>query len=310
MIKEIFYNVEKHEDNVTVENFLRFRGYSRAMILTLKKIPDGLTVDGKLVFTIHRLHKGQTLRVKLVEMEKPSNICPADCNIKIVYEDEDIFVVDKPYDMAVHPSKGNQDPSLANAIAKIYKQRDEIFVFRCIGRLDRDTSGLVVLAKHALSAAILSKKGAITRTYLAVTNGVLDDSGIIEQPIAKSETSLMIREVREDGDYAKTKYITVHKNENFSIAAVKIYTGRTHQIRVHMKHIGHTLVGDTLYNASDSSHIRHLLHAARITVIHPLSGEVLTFSSDIPQDMRDFIGEDVSEKLDTMKITDLFENNI
>ena len=209
--------------------------------------------------------------------------------LKILYEDEDILVINKPADMPVHPSAGNYENTLANGIAWYFAEKGEDFVYRCINRLDRDTTGALILAKNPLSAAILSvqmRNRQICRTYLALVDGVLPESGNVDAPIARMDGSVITREVNfQNGESAVTHYECLAVGKDYSLAELHLETGRTHQIRVHMNYIGHPLPGDFLYNP-DYSHIsRQALHSHHLRFRHPITGEEMHFTAPVPEDM-------------------------
>ena len=291
VMRIVEYRVEPADDGSTVERFLRRRGVSRRVRVDLKNDPEGLTVAGVPIRTIDRLHTGDLLRLCLRETERSDIVAQAGLPLTVVYEDEDLFVLDKPADMAVHPSPGNRENTVANALAGLCAARGEPFVFRAIGRLDKNTSGLLVAAKNALAAGILTQAAAekrLFREYLAVCTGELPACGVIDAPIGRKDGTALGREVRPDGERAVTHFERLCVRDGFSLARIWLETGRTHQIRVHMQHIGHPLPGDFLYHPDFSRIGRHALHAARLTVPQPVTGEILRFSSPLPADMRLF----------------------
>lgn len=190
--------------------------------------------------------------------------------------------------MPVHPSAGNYENTLANGIAWYFAEKGEDFVYRCINRLDRDTTGALILAKNPLSAAILSvqmKKRQIRRTYLALVDGLLPDAGTINAPIARMEGSVITREVNfETGESAITHYERLAAGKEYSLAELHLETGRTHQIRVHMKYIGHPLPGDYLYNPDYRRINRQPLHSYQLEFTHPITGKVMLFIAPLPID--------------------------
>lgn len=290
-MRMVQYRVPEQAEGTSVERFLRRMGVSHRVLVDLKNDPDGLTVAGAHIRTIDRLHAGDVLRLCLRETERSDTIPQADLPLRVVYEDEDLFVIDKPAGMAVHPSPQNRENTVANALAYRYAQAGEAFVFRAIGRLDKNTSGLLVTAKNVLSACILTKAAAekrLFREYLAVCTGELPERGAIDAPIGRVDGSVIAREVRTDGERAVTYFERLWYEAGYSLARVRLETGRTHQIRVHMKHIGHPLPGDFLYHPDFSRIDRHALHAAFLTVPQPITGEILRFSSPLPADMRAF----------------------
>ena len=204
-------------------------------------------------------------------------------------EDEDILVLNKPADMPVHPSIGNYTNTLANAAAFYFQQKNELCPFRCINRLDRDTSGSLILAKNALSAAILSaqmRNREIRRTYLAVVCGVTPPSGTVSAPIGRVSDSVIQRQVDpEHGESAVTHYERLAVRNDHSLLEIHLETGRTHQIRVHMGYIGHPLPADYLYHPVYDHFKRQPLHSFRLNFRHPLTGKNLCFTAPVPKDM-------------------------
>ncbi|MCD7883774.1 MAG: RluA family pseudouridine synthase [Lachnospiraceae bacterium] len=294
----------------TVEHFLRAKGCSHHVLMQLKRTDGGILRNGEPVFTNRPLLPGDTLSIRIAEAADSKSIKPVSLPLAIVYEDEDLLVVDKPSDMPVHPSMGNYENTLANAVMYYYASRGIPFTFRCVTRLDRDTTGLVLIAKNMLSSAILSDMSAkrqIHREYLAVTEGELPENGTVDAPIARAEGSPLLRCVNfEKGERAVTHYqrLGVFTGSRklsipeasalpdvFSLASVTLGTGRTHQIRVHMNYIGHPLPGDFLYNPDTVCPLapRQMLHSHRLSFAHPITGEMLSFESKLPQDMRQLL---------------------
>ena len=227
----------------TVGEYLKKKGYSRQIIIHLKKTEHGILQNGEWAYVRTPLVPGDVLKITLLEESASEHILPVPMEPDIVYEDEDLLVVNKPFDMPVHPSIHNYDNTLANGMAYYFQQKGETFIFRCINRLDRDTTGLLILAKNALSASILSndmKARKIHRTYQAVVSRIpVPASGTIDAPIARKEDSAIERCVDfEKGEPAVTHYRTLETKENLALVELSLETGRTHQIRVHMQHMG------------------------------------------------------------------------
>lgn len=291
MMRIVTYCWPEAAVGTTVERFLRRQGVSRRVLIDLKNTPGGLTIDGQAVRTIDRLPEAGVLRLALMETDRSDTIPQADLPLDIVYEDEDLFVIDKPAGMAVHPSPQNRENTVANALAARYARQQIPFVFRAIGRLDKNTSGLIVLAKNALSAGLLTDMAArreMTHTYLAVCAGALPPAGTIDAPIGRADGSVLRREVRADGARAVTHYERLACQDGYSLARVRLETGRTHQIRVHFAHIGHPLPGDFLYGPDFSRIGRHALHAHTLSLRQPVTGVPLAFTAPLPEDMRQF----------------------
>lgn len=305
MKRILTYPITESDSDQRIYDFLCHHGYSRHIRTWLKQHPGSVRLNGEEALFYFPLKNGDLLEISLEEEHPSENIVPVDLPIHIIYEDEDLMVIDKTADMPVHPSIGNYENTLANAAAWYFHRQDIPFVFRCINRLDRDTTGLLILAKHMLSGAILSdqmKKRAIHRTYLAITEGKTDPAGTIDSPIGRTDQSLILRQVdHENGDSACTHYLqkcwhpkTFYPEtlpvpqDGLSLVQLQLETGRTHQIRVHMTSIGHPLIGDTLYNPETALMNRQALHSYRLAFTHPVTGISLEFTSPLPEDMAEF----------------------
>lgn len=284
------YHITEDADSLRVEQYLRRRGFSYQNLTQLKKMPESILINGVWSYMRTPLHSGDILTVHIRETESSPNIPPVELPLDIVYEDEDIVVVNKPAGMPVHPSLNNYRNSLANALMYYYQQQGKPFIFRCTNRLDRDTSGLTVIAKHMVSSSILSSMTArheIEREYLAVVRGsVVPSSGTIDAPIGRTGSSLIERKIDfEHGERAVTHYHVVKEENGHSLVSLILETGRTHQIRVHMKYIGFPLVGDYLYNPDMEYIQRQALHSCRLSFRHPITGKHMEFTADLPEDM-------------------------
>lgn len=273
-----------------IHEFLKAHGYSSTVIRRLKQTENGICKNGIWARVYEPLAPGDILTLVLREEASSENIVSSPLPLPIVYEDEDLMVINKPAGMPIHPSQGNYDNTLANACAYYFQQKNEPFVYRCINRLDRDTTGLLILAKNLYSASILSgmsERREIHREYLALAEGFVPDAGTIEAPIARVPGSTIERTVDfENGEYACTHYKRLAYKNGYSLVSLKLDTGRTHQIRVHMKHIGHPLPGDFLYNPDYSVISRQALHSWCLSFAHPVTGEALSFTAPLPDDMR------------------------
>ena len=284
------YRINNLYNNKTVDFFLRQTGYSRRLIIDLKETDEGILLNGERAFTNVKLKEGDILRIHL-PFEKPSeHITPVPLPFPVIYEDEHIIAVNKPADMPIHPSINNHENTLANAAAWYFKEKDIPFVFRCVNRLDRDTTGLVLLAKHQLSGCILSesvKAREIHREYMAVCQGIIENPGTIDLPIGRLPGSAIMRCVDlEQGEHAVTHYLPVASENNMTLLRIHLETGRTHQIRIHMGAIGHPLPGDYLYNPDYTWINRQPLHSASLTFDHPITGEKMHLTAPVPEDMR------------------------
>ena len=296
MNRTISYDIDSHSEGLRVEQFLRRKGYSAQNLSTIKRMPESILVNGVHYYMKQTLKAGDRLLVRIQETESSRNIPPVCAPLSIVYEDEDLIVVNKPAGMPIHPSLNNYTNSLANALAWYYQQQGKPFIFRCCNRLDRDTSGLTVVAKHLVSGNILStmtKKKEVRREYLAVVRGhIIPESGTISAPLARKGGTIIERVVDFDrGEPAVTHYHLVREANGHSLVSLQLETGRTHQIRIHLKHLGFPLVGDYLYNPDMEYISRQALHSFRLSFPHPITGEVMDFTAPLPEDMRNILTE-------------------
>ena len=304
---------EEERENLTVEWFLRRHGYSRHIITGLKRTEDGIFRNGVRAWTSQAVHAGDVIETHLVETEPSDGILPRPVPFSVVYEDDDILVVDKPADTPIHPSIGNYENTLANALAYRFASRGEHFVFRAVNRLDRDTTGLLLIAKHKISGAFLSAmtaKKEIRREYLAIVAGKPEKSGTIDLPIARKDSSTIERCIdMNHGEHAVTHYRCLDYRDDLgcSLVRLRLETGRTHQIRVHMAWIGHPLFNDERYGgdrilkgttfAKYRQFIencfavmpRHALHARLLGFEHPATHENVLFESPLPADFQSLL---------------------
>lgn len=258
---------------------LRAAGFSRTMITQLRKQPGLIRVisdggEGRIVYAIDRVNKGDVLALTLPVT--PVAYPPAENPPVFAYEDDDIAVVVKPPGVAAVPLRSHFVDSLASMLALVWGE----FVYRPVGRLDKDTSGLIIIAKNALAASRMHElqlMGRIDKTYTALAKGIMPESGRIDAPIALSADGVH-REVAENGKPALTLFRRTGTTDGYSIVEFTLLTGRTHQIRVHSAYIGHPLAGDALYNEG-SGFERLMLHCSKLCFPHPTTGRRLTVSS-------------------------------
>ena len=285
------YQISSGEEGRKLGDFLREKGYSRQLLRQRKETENGLLRNGQPTFMTIALKNGDRIRVRLLEKAEGSEaIMPAPLPFEIVYEDEDLLVINKPADMPIHPSFQNHGNTLADALTWHYQQQGKEFVYRCINRLDRDTTGLLIVARHQLSASILSdmvRKREIHREYLAIVEGIPPEKGTISAPIGRKEGSAILREVNfETGEPARTHFTRLETRNGLSLVSLKLETGRTHQIRVHMAYIGCPLIGDYLYYPDHTRINRQALHSYRLSFLHPITGKALSFTAPLPEDMK------------------------
>lgn len=263
---------------------------SGTVVRRIKWLPDGILVDGARVNTRFCPLEGQVLSVRLDDPERRSGIVPAPGSLDILYEDGDMVVLNKAPGVSVHPGPGHFDDTLGNFLLDHYDREGEMADFHPVHRLDRGTSGLLAAAKHPHAQEVLKNQlhtNAFRRTYLAVCEGIPQPpEGTIEAPLGPKPGSLMEQMVRPDGKFARTRYKVLGEYEGRALVELELDTGRTHQIRVHMAHLGHPLTGDFLYGQEDRELIgRPALHSHRLELCHPVTGERLTFTAPLPQDM-------------------------
>ena len=280
----------------TCAEFLRARGFSRHLLTYLRHHDNTLLLNSEAVFTNHPLHKGDVMEVIFTDEIPSETIVPNPMDLDILYEDEDLLVINKPPFLPVQPSIGHFEYTLGNGVAAYYAAQSIPFVYRCVNRLDRNTSGLVIISKNMASSAILydeMKNRRIRRTYLAVVHGRIDAPGTVDAPIRRRTASLIERCVDpENGQRAVTHYTPLSYHEELDTTAlmVRLETGRTHQIRVHMASIGHALVADTLYgHRSEDLISRQALHSLRLEFTHPITRVPLQFEAPVPADIRSLL---------------------
>ena len=322
MRREIIYHITSQPFTLgrpaTASEYLRSLGYSRHLMTYLRHHPHTLFVNGMDAFTNHPLKAGDELRALFSDddvSESGLHIIPNHMKLDIVYEDEDILVVNKPPYLPVQPSLGHREWTLGNGVTAYYEEQGLSFVYRCINRLDKNTSGLVLIAKNMASAAILydaMKRREIHREYFSIVHGRLSDSicatspcpadndhhaaavwpefpGVIDLPIVRVPGSTIMRRVSlPDGKRAVTHFKAVLYDAETDTTALRIRleTGRTHQIRVHMAAIGHPVAGDGMYGTADGLIGRQALHSRVLEFRHPITRQKLHFECPIPEDMR------------------------
>ena len=285
MAEPLVFTVPEECGGMTAKWFLKSRcGLSTRMITRLKREKDGILMDGKILRTIAPVVSGAQIVINLPG-EGSSFIEPVEGSLDIRYEDGHVLVVNKPPFMPVHPVKQHRTNTLANLVTAYAKKSGAEFVFRAHNRLDRNTSGLVLIAKDKYSVNLLKNK--VRKTYLALVHGQPEEEGTVDAPIGLRDDSKIVRCVRSDGSPSVTHYKTLCRAEEYSLVSLWLETGRTHQIRCHMSFIGHPLLGDDLYGGSLELIPRQALHCASLRFTHPVTGEELDLKAPLPQDMRE-----------------------
>ena len=289
--KITFFADERHAGRMIKEVLKGEFAFSHKLITRMKQRENGVMVNGAHVFVTYRLKAGDSVALVVEEEGAASeNIVPVRGDLIVLFEDTDILVVDKPAGVPVHPSQDHYTDSLANYVAYYYAQKGRSTIFRPINRLDRNTSGIVLIAKNQYCAHLLhakTKNREIKKEYMAIVYGTAPERGEICAPIGRCEGSTIERRVMEGGKEAVTQYKRVDHTKEASLLRVTTLTGRTHQIRVHLSYIGHPLIGDFLYGKEEPEKIiRHALHMGSLTFSHPLTGEEMHFHSPLAADMQ------------------------
>lgn len=286
MKNTLTFIVPDEYDRSPAQTFLRrYCRLSARMITKLKRSPYGILMDGKTLRTVDFVFSGKQVIITLPD--ENSGIFPVKGTLDIVYEDRHLLVVNKPPNMPVHPVKQHQCDTLANIVADYSESRGESYIFRAVNRLDRNTSGLVIVAKNGYSVNEL--KHNVYKKYFALCHGKIENEGVINSPIALADNSIMLRTVSPHGQHAVTHYKPIIYNEDFSFVSLWLETGRTHQIRCHMSSIGHPLLGDDLYGGETSLISRQALHCGEIEFVHPEEKKLIKLSADLPEDMKSII---------------------
>ena len=276
-MREIEFIIPQEYNRRKVLDILTSLGVSKRLITKLKQIDNGITLNDKHIRTIDIVSVGDILKIKLFD---DKILTPnSSLNVNISFEDNDIIVFDKPFNMPVHPSHKHLDDTLGNFFA----HHCDGLTFRPINRLDRDTSGLCVVAKNRFSAPILQK--SLSKVYYAIVCGKISGSGTINKPIGRVDKSIITRCVDENGQNAITHYEVLQTGEKYSLVRVILDTGRTHQIRVHFSHIGYPLAGDDMYGGNTEDISRQALHCGEVSFLHPVEKTTITIKSNLPSDM-------------------------
>ena len=287
------YEIPSEYDGANITTVLKqhFK-ISTNLIKDLKKYKEGIQVNGEHKRVVDFVAKGDILKITIRDTAS-ENIVPTDIPLDIVYEDEDVLVINKLPNMPTHPSMGNYENSLANGVMYYYKSKGEERVFRAVNRLDKDTSGLMAVAKNSYIHARLGEeiqKKELKRKYMCIVCGDVERDGTVDAPIRRADGSVINRIVAPDGQRAVTHYRVIKRYREYTLLEMELETGRTHQIRVHMAYIGHPLVGDWLYGTENHNIAkRQMLHSCYLCFTHPITGQIMEFKDEMAEDMRAFI---------------------
>lgn len=290
---KITWTVEEKEAPVLLRDYLKTKEISKAALTDIKFHGGALFVNKEEVTVRTLLNSGDEVTVFFPPETKSETMEAENISINIVYEDEHFLVVNKLAGMPTIPSQYQPKGSLAAAVLFYYQEKGIPGTFHAVNRLDKDTSGIVLIAKHRFAHSLMSKQQinkSIKRGYIAFVHGKIENlEGTIDTPIGRNPDSIIERMVREDGQHSITHYekIDYHPDRDFSVVRLKLETGRTHQIRVHMASIGHPLLGDDLYGGRLNLINRQALHSERTIFTHPFTGEQIKLEVSCPKDMKD-----------------------
>lgn len=283
----------KIKEDISVKHALKsYFNISKRLTLKLKKTKQ-IYCNSNPIGVNEILHKNDTLKVVISFEEESENIVPVKMDLDILYEDEAMLVINKPPYMPVHPSINHYEDSLSNGVKYYFDKLNLRTKIRPVVRLDKNTSGIVIFAKNEYIQECLinqMKHDVFKKEYLAILDGKLDKSFIeVEANIEREKDSIITRCVKESGAYAKTVFEVTKEFNNYTLVKCTLFTGRTHQIRVHAKYIGHPVVGDDLYGRSSSLISRQALHAYKVKFVHPITKEIIEIKCDLPDDIKKMI---------------------
>ncbi len=281
-MREIEFIIDKDNSGIQIREYLKNFGVSSSLLTKLKNTPLGITKNGEFAKAIDKIYENDLLKIRI----EPSGHMPSPkkLEIEICYEDDDIIVLNKPPFMPVHESRNHIGDTLSNFVAY---HVDEDTAFRAVFRLDRDTSGLVLVAKNELAASKLA--GRIKKDYYAVVKGEINKDGTIDAPIKRCGDSIIKRKTDISGENAITHFKVVKIKNSNTLLKINLETGRTHQIRVHLSSIGHPLLGDSLYGEDCSIINRQALHCKNIYFKHPITNKEIHITTDFPDDFKEVI---------------------
>lgn len=287
------FSVNDLEEGWHLRGFLRSRDVSTTLLRQLK-MEEGLWVNGRKATLDVVLHPGDVVEIRFAE-RSDSSILPEPVPIRVVMEDEDLLLLNKPSGIAVHPTLHYASGTLANGIAHYWACKGEKRLIRFVNRLDKETSGIVVVAKNGYAHHFLvreMKRGEYRKWYDLFVHGIVtEEEGEIHLPIGLEEGSIIKRRVQREGLEAKTKFRVIRRYQEKQVTWIEaeLLTGRTHQIRVHFSHLGYPLLGDDLYGGERLLIHRQALHAAKVELVHPREEEKRSFYAPWPEDLNQLV---------------------
>lgn len=288
------WQVENEEDGLLLRTFLRSKHISKQLLTAVKFSADGkIEVNRTEQNVLYQVQTGDNVRLTFPTEQQNERLLAEYTKLEVIFEDEFLLIINKPAGMASIPSQYHPSGSVANFVKGHYEAQGLTSAIHIVTRLDRDTSGLMLIAKNRFAHARLStflQQGLLKRRYQALTSGVLqEEAGSIEAPIGRKEVSIMERFVTPEGKYAKTNYEVLKRYRGFDHVAIQLETGRTHQIRVHFSYIGHPLIGDDMYGGDTSMLQRQALHSCHLHLVHPVTEEYMAFDLALPDDLEEII---------------------
>ncbi|WP_315116907.1 RluA family pseudouridine synthase [uncultured Clostridium sp.] len=296
MSSKLNFLFEKDEE-MPLKEYLKFHLKLSSRLIRGAIREDRIKVNGEIVKLNYKLKSGDSIDIS-IQKDEEQNIEPEKMDLDIVYEDEDIIVINKKYGMVVHPTKSYPNGTLANGLLYYFKSSGQNCIVRLVSRLDMDTSGLILVAKNQFAHMSLARdmgEDSFKKWYLAVAhNKLTPEEGTIDLPIYRTGGESIKRIIDDRGQRSITHYKVIEEYADGSLVQVLLETGRTHQIRVHLSHLGNTLYGDSLYGEEydDESLInRQALHAYKLSFPHPRTGEVISLECGLPEDIEKLIKE-------------------
>lgn len=287
--------VQIDEEEIRLNHYLKNHANCSSRFIRKAAREGRIKVNNENVRLSYMLKNDDIIELQ-INREENQDIVPEKMDLDVIYEDEDIVVINKPKGIVVHPTKRHQNGTLSNGVLYYFKEKNENSIVRLVNRLDMDTSGLVLIAKNAYSHMALSRdmqKDDFVKSYLAIVHGNLKEkSGVIDKPIYRVGEGTLRRVIDERGQRSVTRFKVVESYEDADLVELTLETGRTHQIRVHLSSIGHPIYGDSLYGKEENEYIdRQALHAYKLQIPHPKDGRILKLESDLPDDMKNLISK-------------------
>ena len=286
------YEITSEYDGEKVLTFLKNEiNASARLIRQLKNIENGITLNGEHIRTVDFLKLHDKLRLHLPNDtdEKSQIVEPLNIPLSVLYEDDDLLIIDKPAGIAIHPSHNHQGDTLANAVSYHLQKQNKSAVFRSVGRLDKGTSGIVICALNKFSAAKLQDK-KIYKEYTAIAEGIYENSGVIDAPIYRPDPIITVRTVDDRGERAVTEWTALKNYKGRTLLKIHLVTGRTHQIRVHFSYLGTPLTGDTMYGTPSDEISHQALHCSFVRFNHPVTNKEISITSPLPTSMAKLVG--------------------